>query len=379
MEDSHDEANWTQHPPPGPPELLARRSSRPRRDSHSRKHRDSHIREPDRERERDPNPSRVSSKPKMRDNIERDLALARRKEEWIENENNLLLDAIYAAEPELLKFVHPPFRSPVLTPLQSPVHTPRELPLQVHAQPYPYSAHPHPNSRSQAHTPHSLHARPSPHLHPTPRLNNLDPHPQPQQHASAQALHQEEPPVPAPMASLSTRASPIPALRPPTRSPRSPPHLGPNVSNERGHVPAPGRTHVPMDVRDREGREQHQMQTTAQIQGHHETDLANDRPPIPREHSGGVSPRLRAGTELPLASTTAVPVSAAPVPAIRVDLLNRDRPEDGVPSTNGVSSIPGPAGDDMEVEPHEHPSERESAAVAAPSTSEPQSLPTPPG
>ncbi|KAG6902351.1 hypothetical protein C0995_001148 [Termitomyces sp. Mi166 len=118
MDPDHTDEKWASLPLPDP-QLSAGRSSRPRRDSHSRRHH--------RDRE-------GSTKSKIRDTIERDLYVANNKMDKIQAENDLLLDAIYAASPELMDLV-------------SPILAPRQLPPHPHSHPPP---HPHPHPHAQA-------------------------------------------------------------------------------------------------------------------------------------------------------------------------------------------------------------------------------------
>ncbi|KAG6865692.1 hypothetical protein C0991_000306 [Blastosporella zonata] len=142
MEVDHDEGHWEEHHPPGGPlePTPSGRSSRPRKDSHSRRHH--RERESGRGSTKSKNPGHRSTRYKdkfhllrdkydrtlaLRDTIERELFAAAEKMDKIQAENDLLLDAIYTAAPELMQLV-----SPVLSarPIPSP-------------QPPPPPPHPH--------------------------------------------------------------------------------------------------------------------------------------------------------------------------------------------------------------------------------------------
>ncbi|KAG6879090.1 hypothetical protein C0992_005235 [Termitomyces sp. T32_za158] len=134
----------TDHVLPDPQLSSASRSSRSRRDSHSRKHH--RDRDGARGSTKSKNPAHRSTRYKekfqalrerydrvlaIRDTIEHDLDIATQKMDKIQAENDLLLDAIHTASPELLDFV-------------SPILAPRPLPAYSHAQPYLAStSHPH--------------------------------------------------------------------------------------------------------------------------------------------------------------------------------------------------------------------------------------------
>ncbi|KAG6909812.1 hypothetical protein DXG01_015305 [Tephrocybe rancida] len=166
MDDSHDEGHWPEHavgPSSGAPQLSASvRSTRPRRDSHSRRHH--REREGGRGSTKSKNPShghrstrykekfhalrdkydRVLS---IRDSIEREYFIAAEKREKIQAENDLLLDAIYTAAPELMQLVSPSIPA---RPLPSPHITRGPHPQEPTQRPPP----PHPRlSPRQSHSP----------------------------------------------------------------------------------------------------------------------------------------------------------------------------------------------------------------------------------